>query len=90
MTGVASGEADMLSIRDSRLRSWPWMLGAASVGFVLVVVAPPLFLILLIAFGIFTVREERQGDRNHVHLAIFVGLAVIACFAVISLLLVHR
>jgi tellurite resistance protein TehA-like permease len=80
----------MLSTQDSRLRSWPWMLVAASVGLLLLVVAPPLGLILLIAFGIFAVREERQADRNHIPLAIFVGLAVIACFVVLSFLLVHR
>jgi hypothetical protein len=62
------------------------MLGAASVGVLLLVVAPPLGLILLIAFGIFAVREQRQADGNHVPLAIFVGLAVVACLVVLSLL----
>jgi len=79
----------MLSTQDSRLRSWPWMLGAVSVGLLLLVVAPPLDLILLIAFGILAVRRERPAERNHGPLAIFVGLAVVACFVVVSLLL-HR
>jgi predicted lysophospholipase L1 biosynthesis ABC-type transport system permease subunit len=76
----------VLSTQIPRLRSWPWMLGAASVGVLLLVVAPPLGLILLIAFGIFAVREQRQADGNHVPLAIFVGLAVVACLVVLSLL----
>ena len=80
----------MLSTQVSRLRSWPWMLGAASAGLLLLIVAPPLGLILLIPFGVFAVREERQADRNHVPLAIFVGLAVVACFVGLSLLLLHR
>ena len=88
--GVASRETDMLSIQDRRLRALPWMLAAASVGLLLLVVAPPLGLVLLIAFGILAAREQRQADRNYIPLAIFVGLAVTACFVVVSLLVVHR
>jgi tellurite resistance protein TehA-like permease len=65
------------------------MLVAVALGLVLVVVAPPLVLILLVAFGIFAFREEKRASGNHLPLAIFAGLALIACF-VLGSLLVHR
>jgi hypothetical protein len=71
---------------DVRLRSWPWTLVGVALGLVLVVVAPPLVLILLVAFGILAFREERQASGNHLPVAIFAGLAVIACFVLGSLL----
>src|ERR1022692_4030402 len=48
--GSIAAEAMPLT-QDSRLRSWPWTLGAVAFGLLLVVVAPPLVLILLVALG---------------------------------------
>ena len=75
--------------QDSRLRSWPWMLGAVVVSLLLVVVAPPLVLILLVAFGIFAFREQRRASGNHLPLAVFAGIALTACVA-LGLVLVQR
>ena len=86
--GSIAAEAMPLT-QDSRLRSWPWPLGAVAFGLLLVVVAPPLVLILLVALGIFAFREERRASGNHLPLAIFTGLAVTA-YVVLLLVLVHR
>lgn len=79
----------MAVTQDSRLRYWPWVLGSLTLGLVLVVVAPPLVLILLVASGVLAYREERRASGNHLPVAIFAGVALATC-VVLGLLVLHR
>ena len=72
-----------------RQRTWPWTLAAIAVGFLLVIVQPPLVLVLLIVFGILAIRDRRRPDRGRRNLAIFRGLAVTTCYVVAIVLAVH-
>ncbi|MGH9006847.1 MAG: hypothetical protein ACRDV6_03880 [Acidimicrobiales bacterium] len=59
------------------------------VGVILVVVAPPLALVLLVAFGVLAFREDRRASGNYSALAIFGGLALVACLTLGSVLVSH-